>query len=88
MNKLFRILAPTSALSVVMHIVLWLSMIWLAHIGFAYMTFDSLDYLLLYCGAYAIFVGGPFVVFVTFITRYQICFQKHPLFALAQRRSH
>ena len=44
MNKLFRILAPSSALSVVIHIVLWISMIWLANIGFAYMTVDSLDY--------------------------------------------
>ena len=69
MNKLFRILAPSSALSVVIHIVLWISMIWLANIGFAYMTVDSLDYSLLYYGAHAFFVGGPFIVFVTFVTR-------------------
>jgi diguanylate cyclase len=77
MNKLFRILAPSSALSLVIHIVLWISMIWLANIGFAYMTVDSLDYSLLYYGAHAFFVGGPFIVFVTFVTRYQIRFQKH-----------
>lgn len=77
MNRLFRFLAPNSSLSVAMHIMLWISLIWLGNICFAYVSLGRLDYSTLYYGMHATFVGGPFVVFVTFINRYQIRFQKH-----------
>lgn len=77
MNKLFRILAPTSTPIVVIHIILWIGLIWLANLGFAYMIDGRLDRSLMHYALHAIFVGGPFVVFVTFVTRYQIRFQKH-----------
>ena len=77
MNKLFRFLAPSSTLSVVTHILLWITIVWFANLGFAYMADGVLNRSLTYYGVHAIFVGGPFIVFVTFITRSQIRYQKH-----------
>lgn len=84
MNRFFRVLAPSSAQSVVIHIVLWISLIWLANLGFAYLTMEGLHHSLGYYGAHAVFVGGPFIVLVTFITRSQIRFQKH-LYLLSRK---
>lgn len=77
MNRLFRILAPSSSTSVLLHIVLWVSLIFAVKLLFAIITLGELDYTLPYYAADAIFVGGPFVIFVTFVTRSQIRFQKH-----------
>ncbi len=77
MNRLFRLLAPTTTLNVVLHIVLWIALVSVFNMGFAY-AFDGYldrgyDYYLLH----GLFVGGPFVIFVTFVTRYQLRLQRH-----------
>lgn len=77
MNRLFRLLAPISTRNVVLHILLWIGLIGAANLSFAYATDGTLLRPLKYYGAHALFVGGPFVIFVTMVTRYQLRLQKH-----------
>lgn len=77
MNRFFKLLAPISTLSVVFHIVMWIGLIAVVNICFALAVDGVLQQPLSYYLAHAVFVGGPFVIFVTMVTRYQLRLQKH-----------
>lgn len=77
MNRLFRILAPTSLKNALALITFLTSLIAVANLAFAYAVDGSFQRAIGYYIAQAVFVGGPFVVFVTVVTRYQLKLQKH-----------